>query len=88
MSDPDIKERCVDWLRSQKATHRSIPALRNFIRDNVFPDTLDLTEAEDVEMENTVQKTNHPLFNDTLPTYMKQWGFNYREDKILLFKNM
>ncbi|KAG1446523.1 hypothetical protein G6F56_009540 [Rhizopus delemar] len=81
LSDPDIKERCVDWIRSQKATHRSIPALRNFIRDNVFSDTLDLTEAEDVGMENTVQKTNHSLSNDTLSTYMKQWRFNYREEK-------
>ncbi|KAG1453814.1 hypothetical protein G6F56_007478 [Rhizopus delemar] len=56
LSNPDIKKRCVDWLRSQKATHRSIPALRNFIRDNVFPDTFDLTEAEDVGMKNTCTK--------------------------------
>ncbi|KAG1457823.1 hypothetical protein G6F56_006529 [Rhizopus delemar] len=85
--DLDITKRCTDWLKSQKATHRSIPALRNFIRDNVFPDTLDLTEAENVGMEDTIETTNHPLSNETLSTYMKQWEFNYREGKDQIYFN-
>lgn len=85
LSDPDVKERCVNWLRGQRPTKRSIPALRQFIRQQVFPAVLDITENVEADGDVIVAQKAHPLSNDALSTYLKSWGFNYKTGKCKLF---
>lgn len=80
LSDPDVKERCMAWLRLQKSTFRSIPALRRFIRQEVFPELLEL--SADVEADDAIAtQIEHPLSNDALSTYLKSWGFTFKKGK-------
>lgn len=75
LCDPEVEEKCVQWLHSQQPTDISLSFLRQYIQDHVLPEVLDRTAAtEDAEDETGLQ-TIVPLPNSTLATYKKSWGF-------------
>ena len=80
LGDPDVKERCLAWLRSQAPIRRSIPALRQHLRQEVLPELLEL--ENDVEGADVISaQPEHPLSNDALSSYLKAWGFNFKTGK-------
>ena len=81
LSDPFVKEKCVEWIRGQKATFRSIPALRLYLRQHVLPEVLAMTTEVQVDADVIVNDEVHPLSNDALSTYLKSWGFEYKTGK-------
>lgn len=84
LSDPFVKEKCLEWLRGQKATFRSIPALRQHLRQHVLPQVLALTTEVQADADVIVADELHPLSNDALSTYLKAWGFEYKTGKYVM----
>ena len=81
LSDPDVKERCITWLRSQDPVRRSIPALRQHIRQEVLPELLELENDVEAGADVISSQPEHPLSNVALATYLKAWGFDYKTGK-------
>jgi len=63
--DEDFKEKCLIWLRTQKAENRSPSALKRFIEEELFPKMTG----------NSIAKAT--IHEETCRRYMCLWGFNY-----------
>ncbi|KAG2206998.1 hypothetical protein INT47_008467 [Mucor saturninus] len=81
LSDPDVKERCVTWLRSQDPVRSSIPALRQHIRPEVLSELLELENDVEAGADVISSQPEHPLSNVALATYLKAWDFDYKTGK-------
>ena len=65
--DEDFKEKCLVWLRSQKAENRSPMSLKKFIEEELFPKMTG----------NGLLKTT--IHEDTCRRYLLLWGFTFNE---------
>ncbi|KAI8875203.1 hypothetical protein K501DRAFT_203122, partial [Backusella circina FSU 941] len=48
LSDPDIKERAISWLKNQKAIYRSISAPHNELQGHILPECLGIQPLNQV----------------------------------------
>ncbi|KAG2202041.1 hypothetical protein INT47_006233 [Mucor saturninus] len=67
--------------RSQDPVRRSIPALRQHIRQEVLPELLELENNVEAGADVISSQPEHPLSNVALATYLKAWGFDYKTGK-------
>lgn len=79
LADSDVKEETMSWIRSQKAVTRSIPAIRNQLRNVILPKVLGVNIQENA---NEAEKS-HPLSNYALYHYLNLWGFHFKTGKII-----
>ena len=80
LSDPDVKEQCINWLRGQKPNQRSIASLRRYLRTVILPNVLDINDdSVEVGATTIVEDNTSPLSNDAISTYLKSWGFKYKK---------
>ena len=73
LSDEDIKQRCLDWLRETKPNQRSTRGLVDHVRKVILPDVLS-TGIISEELGNKLKS----LSQTTVSKYLKLWGFDYK----------